>query len=85
MIFDEDFEPEAASAGDEAICTVLTFGETAGTLVKNVLCDRDICLEWLWAEGMWERVEPAARQARERFGSDLLYENFEALAQTQRA
>jgi hypothetical protein len=36
--------------------------------------------DWLWIEGMWSRVGPAALRAREKFGEPRLYENFEALA-----
>jgi hypothetical protein len=32
---------------------------------------------------MWDRVGPAAVRARDRLGSDALYENFEALASAQ--
>jgi hypothetical protein len=52
-------------------------------LVKNDLLDRGLVLDWLWAVGLWERLGPAARRARERYGSDALYENFEALARAQ--
>src|SRR5438552_18823490 len=34
-IFADDFDPESASARDEPVDTVLTFGETVGTLTKN--------------------------------------------------
>ena len=83
-IFDEDFDPETADAADDAVRTVLVFGETVGTLVKNDVFDRDLCLDWLWVDGMWQRVGPAARRARDQLSSDQLYENFEALAASQR-
>ena len=82
-VFSEEFSPEAADANDVYVRTILVFGETIGTLVKNDLLDRGLVLDWLWAAGLWERVGPAARQARERYGADALYENFEALAQAQ--
>jgi len=82
-VFGEEFAPEAADANDPHVRTVLVFGETIGTLVKNGLLDRGLVLDWLWAQGLWERVGPAARQARERYGSEALYENFEALALEQ--
>jgi hypothetical protein len=82
-VFSEEFSPEAADANDVHVRTILVFGETIGTLVKNDLLDRGLVLDWIWAAGLWERVGPAARQARERYGSEALYENFEALARAQ--
>ena len=84
-VFGEEFDPETADANDAHVRTILVFGETIGTLVKNDLLDRELVLDWLWAEGLWKRVGPAARRARERFGSAALYENFEALARSQGA
>ena len=81
-IFDDDFDPETASASDDAVRKVLYFNETVGTLVKNELLDRDLVLDWLWVSGAWDRVGPAALKAREQF-SPQLYENFEALAKAQ--
>jgi hypothetical protein len=39
--------------------------------------------DWLWVAGVWERVGPAAKRAREKAGVAQLYENFEALAEGQ--
>ena len=83
VIFEEDFDPEKATANDDAVRKVLYFNETIGTLVKNDLLDRDLVLDWLWVAGAWDRVGPAALRARERFGDPALYENFEALAKSQ--
>jgi hypothetical protein len=58
---------------------VLSFGEVAATFVKNDLLDRALLLDTLWMEGLWKRVAPSARAARERDGEPRLYENFEAL------
>jgi len=82
-VFDEEFAPETADANDAHVRTILVYGETIGTLVKNELLDRGLVLDWLWVQGLWDRVGPAARRARERYGSDALYENFEALARAQ--
>ena len=79
-IMDDNFDPEAAELGDEALQTVLVIGETIGTLVKHDLLSRELVRDWLWVEGMWARVGPAAKKAREKFGEERLYENFEALA-----
>jgi hypothetical protein len=82
-VFGEEFEPETADTNDPPVRTILTFGETVGTLVKNDLLDRGLVLDWLWVQGLWDRVAPAALRAREQYGSEALYENFEALAQAQ--
>jgi hypothetical protein len=80
VLFDEGFDPETASANDEPVRTVLVFGETVGTLVKNEVLDRELVQDWLWVAGMWARVAPAASKFRESNGEPRLYENFEALA-----
>ena len=80
MLLADDFDAETASMTDEPVRTVLVFGETIGTLVKNGLLDRELVLDWLWVSGLWDRVGPAALRAREQFGEPRLYGNFEALA-----
>jgi hypothetical protein len=82
-IFADDFDPGSASVDDEAVSTVLAFGETVGTLTKNGLIDTGLVLDWLWVSGLWERVGPAAVKAREKHGVPQLYENMEALAAQQ--
>ncbi len=82
-IFDEEFDPETAEMGDPPVRTILAYGETVGTLVKHDVLDRALVLDWLWVQGLWERVGPAAMRAREQLGAEALYENFEALAQSQ--
>jgi hypothetical protein len=82
-IFDDDWDPESASADDMAVRKVLQFGETIGTLVKQGLFEESLALDWLWLAGLWERVAPAALKSREKFGQPQLYENFEALAGKQ--
>ena len=80
-LFDETFDPDTADAQiDKPVRTMLTFGESIGTLVKHDLLSAELVHDWLWIEGMWSRVGPAARRQRERFGEPRLYENFEALA-----
>lgn len=80
-IFDDEFDPDSAESGDPPVRTILAYGETIGTLVKHDVLDRALVLDWLWVQGLWERVGSAARRAREQLGSDALYENVEALAQ----
>jgi hypothetical protein len=82
-VFGEGFDPDTADTNDPPVRTVLAFGETIGTLVKNDLLDRGLVLDWLWVQGLWQRVGPAAQRAREQYGSEALYENFEALAEAQ--
>ena len=80
-IFADDFEPETADAmSDSAVRTMLMFGESIGTLTKNNLLSTDLVNDWLWVEGLWARVGPAAIRQREKFAEPRLYENFEALA-----
>jgi len=83
-VYSDDFDPETADVRDQAVQTILVFNETIGTLVKNGLLDRQLVYDWLWVEGAWARVGPAAKRAREAQGVSQLYENFEALAGGQR-
>jgi hypothetical protein len=82
-VFGDEFDPETADTNDPPVRTILTFGETIGTLVKNDLLDQALVLDWLWVDGLWQRVGPAALRARQQLGAEGLYENFEALARTQ--
>lgn len=82
-LFADDFDPETADAMDnEAVRTVLMLGESIGTLTKHDLLSLELVHDWLWVEGLWSRVGPAALKAREKLGEPRLYENFEALAKT---
>lgn len=79
-VFAEGFDVDAAKASDAKVRTVLNFGETVGTFVKQNVLDRDLVHD-LWAiEYSWRRVGPAAIRAREAYGEPRLYENYEALA-----
>ncbi len=81
-LFADDFDPDAADAMDhEAVRTCLMLGESIATLTKHDLLSAELVYDWLWIQGLWERVGPAALKAREKFGEPRLYENFEALAQ----
>jgi len=84
-LFAEEFDRDSAEISDPPVRTVLVFVETIGTLVKNELLDRDLVLDWLWVQGLWNLVEPAAQRAREQTGEPRLYENFEALATSANA
>jgi hypothetical protein len=81
LLFSDDFDPETASPErDPALRKVLMLGESIGTLTKHHLLSTELVYDWLWIEGLWSRVGPAALRQRERFGEPRLYENFEALA-----
>jgi hypothetical protein len=81
QIFADDFDPESADAmSDAAVRTILLFGESIGTLTKRDLLSSELVNDWIWVQGLWSRVGPAALRARQRFGEPRLYENFEALA-----
>ncbi len=80
-LWDESFDPAAADAlTDRPVRTLLMFGESVGTLVKHGLLSDELVHDWLWIDGIWSRVGPAAVRLRERLGEPRLYENFEALA-----
>jgi hypothetical protein len=83
VIFADDFAPDSADASDPNANTMLIFGETVGTLVKNGLLNRALVLDWLWIGGSWARVGPAALRAREKSGVPAMFENFELLAAGQ--
>ena len=80
VLLDEDFEPDTADHTDPPVLTALMFGESIGTLVKHNLLSNELVHDWLWVEGLWARVRPAALSAREALGEPGLYENLEALA-----
>jgi hypothetical protein len=82
-LFADDFDPNAADVTDPSVSSMLMFGETIGTLVKNGLINRELMYDWLWVEGTWARVAPAAKRARQKAGVPQLYENYEALAAGQ--
>lgn len=79
-VFADDFDPETADMTNDAVRTLLQFGESVATLTKHDLLSTELVHDWLWIEGIWSRVGPAAIRAREKFGEPRLYENFEALA-----
>lgn len=80
VVFDDDYDPESASASDEPVRKILLWGETVATMVKHDLFPEALLLDWVWIEGLWARVSSAVGRAREEFGEPRLYENFEALA-----
>jgi hypothetical protein len=83
VIWADDFDPETAEASDTHVRALLYWFETIGTLVKNGLLDRDLVYDWLWVDGVWGRIGPAALRSREKTVPQM-FENFEALAVGQR-
>jgi hypothetical protein len=79
QILSEDFDPYEADANDPVVQKILVFGETIGTLVKRDLLSKELVDDWLWIDGLWARVGPAAVKHREKMDEQRLYENFEAL------
>jgi hypothetical protein len=82
-VFADDFDAEAAEVTNPSVRKLLMYGETIGTLVKNGLINRELIYDWLWVEGTWAKVAPAAQRARAKAGVSQLYENYEALAAGQ--
>ena len=58
---------------------MLVHRETIWTLVKNGPINRELIHDWLWLEGTWASVAPAAKRLREQTGEPRLCENYEAL------
>ena len=82
-VFGDDFDAEAAEVTNPSVSKLHMFGETIGTLVKNGLINRELVYDWLWVEGTWEKVAPAAKRTRAKAGVSQLYANYEALAAGQ--
>jgi len=80
-VFADDFDPESADVMDKPVRTILGFGELIGTLVKHDLLSSELVHDWLWLEGVWKRVGPAALRQRAKLGEPRLFENFEALVE----
>lgn len=76
----EDFDPQTADPQSEPVRLTLGTFETIATLVKHDLFSRELLDDWMWIEGIWGRVGPAALRMRAKAGEPRLYENFEALA-----
>jgi hypothetical protein len=73
------------SQDESAIYAVLKWHETVGTLVKNGLLNKGLVYDWLWITGTWDKCKGIAMGHRAETGSDEMWENFEALAEGQRA
>ena len=63
---------------------VATFLETVGTVWKHRLINEDLLFDWLWVDGVWDRLKGFALGLRKDAGSPLIFENFEAMAGANR-
>lgn len=64
---------------------VATYFEILGDIRSRGVVDSDLALWWAGAAITWERVGPVLVQAREVFGHDKLWTDFEALAAAQQS
>ena len=72
-LFGEGFDVETAEVSDPSVAAMLKFGETIGTLVKHGLINRELVYDWMWVEGTWAKVAPAAKRARSKAGVSQLF------------
>jgi hypothetical protein len=78
-VFSEEFDPYEADANESNVNKILVFCETIATLVKRDLLSKELVEDWIWIDGLWGRVGPAAVQERDKQEEERLYENFEAM------
>lgn len=75
----------SGSDGRMLLNRILGYYETVGTLWKNRLIDEGLLFDWLWVPSIWDVVKNHAIGARTEFANAGLWENFEAMAERQRA
>jgi hypothetical protein len=64
---------------------ILGYYETVGTLWKNRLINEDLLFDWLWVPAGWDLVKGIAIGMRAELANVGLWENFEAMAERERA
>jgi hypothetical protein len=64
---------------------ILGYYETVGTLWKNRLINEDLLFDWLWVPASWDLVKGIALGMRAELANVGLWENFEAMAERERA
>jgi hypothetical protein len=64
---------------------ILGYYETVGTLWKNRLINEDLLFDWLWVPATWDLVKAVALGMRAELANVGLWENFEAMAERERA
>jgi hypothetical protein len=79
QVVSEEFDPYEADATEPNVNKILVFCETIGTLVKRDLLSKELVEDWIWIDGLWGRVGPAAVKHRDKLEEERLYENFEAM------
>jgi hypothetical protein len=60
-----------------------TYYEMLGTLWREKIVDESLALDWAGAIYTWKLIGPILVQARDVFGSNRLWTDFEALATAQ--
>ena len=80
-VLSPDFDVDAPNLiRDPGVQSILYFGETIGALVVRGVLRFDLVYHWLWLEGLWKRVRPAAESCRQATGEAGLFDNFEGIA-----
>jgi hypothetical protein len=64
---------------------ILGYYETVGTLWKNRLINEGLLFDWLWVPASWDLVKGIAVGMRADAANAGLWENFEAMAERERA
>jgi hypothetical protein len=73
------------SEGRLLLNRILGYYETVGTLWKNRLISEDLLFDWLWVPAAWDLVKGIAIAMRGELANGGLWENFEAMAERERA
>ncbi len=73
------------SEGRLRVNRILAYHETMATLWKHGLISEELVFDWAWVPGLWDLVNEIAAGMREKSGVAALWENFEAMAERQRA
>jgi hypothetical protein len=83
----KEFAAKHTGGGEEFanIRAILNWWETIGTLFKHGLLNEDLLFDWLAIDLTWDRMKSHALGWREEIGNPHMYENFEAMANAQRA
>jgi hypothetical protein len=73
------------SEGRLLVNRILGYFETVGTLWKNRLINEALLFDWLWVPASWDLVKGIALGMRDEAANAGLWENFEAMAERERA
>ena len=75
----------SGSEGRLLVNRILGYYETVGTLWKNRLINEGLLFDWLWVPASWDLVKGIALGMRAEVANAGLWENFEAMAERERA